>query len=165
MSVMIARWLPFGRRVLKSLTSGNDAAHQNRRSVRGLYSQDRLSWALIWPVTFISESEMCGAAPTRPSPLQLRLETLTPHMSLLQFVLSFLCVPKWCAVAGVRGRLEPGADATLTSQSRHGALTGRQLDSVCLHHQVGPYINILYDCHCDRKEVQGLLAMWHRVAW
>jgi hypothetical protein len=67
-----------------------------------------------------------------------------PHVSLLQFVLSFLRVPKWCALAGVRGRLEPGADATLTSQSLHGALTGRQLDSGCLHHQVGPYINIAY---------------------
>jgi hypothetical protein len=35
-------------------------------------------------------------------------------------------------------RLEPGADATLYSQSRRSALTGRHLDSGSLQHQVGP---------------------------
>lgn len=129
----------------------------------GLQPQDKLPGASIWPLTSGSELETCGALPSRPfNPLQLRLDTVIWHMSFLQFVLSFLRVPKWCAVAGVRGRLEPGADATLTSQSPHGALTGRQLDSGCLYHQVSRYINILYTCHWQKHRCEAFCDVTRR---
>jgi hypothetical protein len=89
---------------------------------------------------------VCGALPSRP----VSHGVVLGHGDNYNFHHFYCTLTHSCSVSlvsyasqngaprrGVRGRLEPGVASTLRSQSRHGALTGRLLDSGLLQYQVG----------------------------
>ncbi|XP_033607093.1 uncharacterized protein LOC111863748 isoform X9 [Cryptotermes secundus] len=84
-----------------------------------------------------NNSVRISVIPTEIRSKHLPKISLQRYRYMLLACLQFLTHPKMeRRGGGMRGRLEPGADAALRSQSQHCALSGRLLDSGLLQHQV-----------------------------